>query len=241
MVTTRQKATGRGEYKGFNTSLYVGDDVQTVLQNRAEVCTFFNSENLFIPHQTHSANILQIDEEFLKLNNEQQKNQLENIDALITNLPNVIVGITTADCVPILLYAPDKHVVAAVHAGWRGTIKRILEKTIMCMVEQYGVNVLEIRVGIGPCISVENYEVGEELIQNFKDNGFVKEEYFQFYENKNPHLNLKMINRDQVLNCGVLLKNIEISPYCTFDNNDLFYSARRQGILSGRILSAIKG
>ena len=64
------------------------------------------------------------------------------------------------------------------------------------MVEQYGADVLEIRVGIGPCISVENYEVGEELIQNFKDNGFVKEEYFKFYENKNPHLNLKMINRD---------------------------------------------
>ena len=81
---------------------------------------------------------------------------------------------------------------------------------------------------------------GSSVSDNIKLN-VVADKIKEFYENKNLHLNLKMINRDQVLNCGVLLKNIEISPYCTFDNNDLFYSARRQGILSGRILSAIKG
>lgn len=91
-------------------------------------------------------------------------------DALITNEPGLFVCVQTADCVPVLLYDPQKKVVAAVHAGWRGTISKITQKTISLMTEKFGCNPADIIAGVGPSIHMHAYEVGPEVVEAVEKN-----------------------------------------------------------------------
>lgn len=90
-------------------------------------------------------------------------------DALVTNIPGICIAVSTADCVPVLVYAPDKKVVAAIHAGWRGTVKQIVAKTIRCMADRYSCDPALMMAGIAPSISKEAFEVGEEVVDAFRE------------------------------------------------------------------------
>ena len=205
-------------------------------------------KNGLYPHQTHTDNVFHITEEFLALPEEERKASLEGIDAIISNVEDVIFGISTADCIPVIVYDPVHHAAAAIHAGWKGTVKRIVEKSLKKMQETFETNPAECVAAIGPGISLESFEVGDEVGEAFTNVGFDIEEVSshmprmnvpQPTDEKRLHLDLKEINRRQLLSLGVTAQNIEVSPIDTY-TDERFFSARREqkgNIKCGRILS----
>ena len=200
------------------------------------------------PHQTHTDNIFHVTKEFLELTEEERKARLEGIDAIISDVPDTILGISTADCIPVLIYDPEHHAAAAIHAGWKGTVKRIAEKSLRKMQDTFGTNPAKCVAAIGPGISLESFEVGDEVGEAFRNEDFDIEEVStrmprmnvpQPTDEKRLHLDLKEINRRQLLSLGVSAKNIEVSTIDTY-TDERFFSARREqkgNIKCGRILS----
>ena len=124
--------------------------------------------------------------------------------------------------------------------GWRGSVGRIVEKTIRQMQQTFNTDPSDIVAGIGPSISLKNYEVGDEVEKAFRENGF---DLSAASYRKNPsskiHIDVKEINRLELMRLGVPETQIEKSDYCTFDNANLFFSARRQTVHCGRMLTGI--
>lgn len=238
--TSRQGGVSVGNYASFNLSPYSGDIPEHWNENRRELCRKmgFEPSQLIIPYQTHSTEIRHIDPSYSKLSDENRKSYLYGVDALITALPNICIGVTTADCVPLLFFDPVQKVIAAVHAGWRGTCARITEKTVQEMVQTYNCRATDILVVLGPSISAEAYSVGEELIENFRSARFNVSQIIS-KRNERIYLDLWEANRQSLLNAGILPENIEISGICTFTQSHQFFSARKLGINSGRMLSGI--
>ena len=162
---------------------------------------------------------------------------LEGIDALMTNMPGVCIGVSTADCIPVLLYDPMHHACCAVHAGWRGTVKRITEKAVEAMADTYGSDPLQMRAVIGPGISLENFEVGHEVYEAFQTGLFPMDRIARKYEKW--HIDLWEANRLMLLDKGLAAGNITIDGTCTYKNAGEYFSARRLGIASGRIFTGI--
>lgn len=243
--TTRQGGVSVGAYASFNANLYCGDDVQHVQQNRELLCQFLGLpfSHLLMPHQTHHDKVCKIDESFLSLSQSEREQRLEGIDALMTDLPDVCVSVSTADCIPVLLYDDVHHAVAAVHAGWRGTVSSIVRKTVERMEEVYHTDVKDVKAVIGPGISLDAFEVGDEVYDAFQSAGFpmmqIAKRYVLSEEKTKWHIDLWEANRWELLQSGVPFSHIHLSGICTYSHNDRFFSARRAGIHSGRILNGI--
>ena len=241
-VTTRQGGCSLRAYDSFNCSPFSGDDIACVQQNQDLLFegTPFNRTCLVIPHQTHGCEVTLIDEAFTKLSPTEQANRLEGIDALITQLPGYCTAISTADCVPILLYDKEKKVVAAVHAGWRGTIQNIALLALQKMQAVFGTQPQDVVACIGPSISQESFEVGEEVYQAFADKGYDMECISYIHpDTRKHHIDLWEANRCQLLSFGIPAEQIEVANICTYIQHEHFFSARRLGIASGRMLSGI--
>ena len=238
--TDRKGGASVGNYASMNMSPFSGDQQEIVALNQRKPCTELgiNADKLIIPYQTHGTEIHEIDESFIGLTKKEKGLALYGTDALFTRLPNICIGITTADCVPLLFFDPVKHVIAAAHAGWRGTCNRIGEKTIHSLIDNYKSNPADILVAIGPSISPEVYEIGKEVMDNFRNEGFDLPEIIT-QRNKSIYLDLWKANKLTLENAGVLSDHIEISGICTFTEHERFFSARRLGIKSGRMLSGI--
>ena len=155
---------------------------------------------------------------------EARKEYLEGVDAVITNIPDVCIGVSTADCIPVLLYDEEHKAVAAIHAGWRGTVVRIVQKTIRLMTETYGTKPENIKAVIGPGISLKNFEIGDEVYDAFDKEGFPMDKIASRFAKW--HLNLPLCNKLQMTDLGVKPENIHIDDVCTYDNTDNFFSAR---------------
>ncbi len=237
--TTRHGGYGSGEYASFNCNPFCGDDAETVRRNRLLLERLMpqRPRKLIVPHQTHGTEVRVIDESFLTLPDAVQAERLEGVDALVTDRTGVCLCISTADCVPVLCFDTRRRVVAAAHAGWRGTVQRIVARTLRMMAERYGTNPNDVAACIGPSISQEAFEVGDEVYNRFRDEGFPMER-IAVHRDK-WHIDLWEANRLQLLSAGVSAQNIAVSGICTWQNNADFFSARRQGIASGRILSGI--
>lgn len=191
-------------------------------------------------HQVHGSAVAIVDRPDLT------REELEGIDALVTNKPGVAIGVRTADCVPVLLYDPEKRVVAAVHSGWKGTVRRIAERTIFTMGRQFGCVPSNLKAVIGPAIGPQSFQVGEEVVAHFKDQGFPLEAIWFFNEGEGEyamhhghHIDLWKANRWILEQSGVLAENIRTICIDTY-TDERFFSARREGIECGRIINAIK-
>lgn len=226
----------------MNCTPYTGDDIEAVQRNQQLLCTALHieKEQLIIPYQTHSVNALVIDKEFLQQNAEKRNEQLQNIDALITQEKGVCLCVSTADCTPILLYDRKQQVIAAIHAGWRGSVNYIVRKTLEQMNRLYNTQGEDIFAAIGPCIGFDAFEVGDEVYDAFKQNDFPME-YISGWkpETHKWHIDLQMANSVQLIDFGVPTEQIDICDICTFTHYEKFFSARRLGIKSGRTLSGI--
>ena len=184
-------------------------------------------------------------------------------DGLITQFPRVLLGVQTADCVPVLLADPKHKAIGAFHAGWRGTLKRIVEKGVGEMRKHFGTKAGDLRAAIGPAIHSCCYEVGEEVRDKFRSQfGYadelfcevresdpVKEKYpLLFLTARAPghgpdepklFLDLLAANRHQLTDAGVEASNVWASDLCTFCSPDLLFSYRREGVKTGRQMGVI--
>ncbi|MBQ9645300.1 MAG: peptidoglycan editing factor PgeF [Prevotella sp.] len=237
--TTRRGGYSSGAYGELNINGYCGDDETHIAQNRDALCRelAISADRLVMPHQTHQTEVCLVDEAFLSLPAAERQHHLEGIDAVLTDVQGVCIGVSTADCIPLLLYDPDHRAVGAVHAGWRGTVARIVSRAVAAMGESYGTRPDRLRVIIGPGISLESFEVGQEVYDAFAAAGFDMPAISRRYDKW--HIDLPACNRQQLLALGVPPDHIIMSGICTFQQHDRFFSARRLGIRSGRIFTGI--
>jgi len=237
--TTRRGGFSTGSYAEFNINHYCGDDEKAISKNRQLLCQLLDvsDERLIMPHQVHLTETAQIDETFFSLSEKERKARLEGIDAVMTNLSGVCIGVSTADCIPLLAYDPRQHVAAAIHAGWRGTVRRIAEQTIRQMTATYGSRPEDLLLQIGPGISLDSFEVGDEVFEAFLQAGFDMAAISR--REQKWHIDLPECNRLQLLSAGVRPQAVTMSGICTFKQTDDFFSARRMGINSGRIFTGV--
>lgn len=242
-VTTRHNTDGTAPANGnFNLGLYCGDNTQRVETNLHRLCDALDiSRNrLFYPHQVHGHRVQAIDNEFLAHTPDKQYAALDGVDAIITNVPRIAIAVTTADCVPIILYDPVHRAIAAIHAGWRGTAQAIVRHTLQAMNHLYGTTPTQIVAGIGPSIGIDAYEVGDEVVDKLR---MVVCDIDSISIRNNMtgkiHIDLAAANVDQLLQCGVELMNIEACGICTHRNSRDFYSVRAIGSETGRFLTGV--
>jgi len=233
-ISGREGGFSNGEFGSLNLSYMVGDDTSLVLKNRSAIANAFGIEvsKFIIPTQTHT-NTCKI------ITSATKQEELENVDAVITNEKGILIAVMSADCVPILLYDQEKQVVAAVHAGWRGTVAEILKKTVETMQHSFGSNTTSIIAGIGPSISDEVYEVGEEVMKGVDKVYGTMEGIISNEKNGKGFCNLWEANRIQLLKLGVKEENIEVAGICTYSNSSDFFSYRKFGTKAGRFAAGI--
>lgn len=191
------------------------------------------------PHQTHSDSVAYVGGE------DMDAGALEGVDALVTDVRGLAVGVRTADCIPVLLHDPVRGAVAAVHSGWRGTVNRISSKAVLRMQCQFGSRPEDILAVIGHGIGEGSFQVGEDVAMAFKDAGFPMDRVWSFHGVREEgtmrgghHLDLKECVRLTLAGCGVLPSNIQVSGIDTYVDCR-FYSARREGVSCGRNVSAV--
>lgn len=229
-ITTREGWTSGDmpRFTGDEPAIYAG-----FRKELASACEW-DANRFVFPRQTHSDHVAVVSSENLS-------EALSDTDALITREPGLYICVQTADCVPILLFDPQQKVVAAVHAGWRGTVSKIAGRTIQQMSETFGCNPAHMVAGIGPSIHMHAYEVGPEVVEAVKSNfshsnALLKPSLTQ----GKAYLDLWEANRQVLVEAGIGEEHIEVMGLCSYEHADLFYSARREGIATGRMVSGIR-
>lgn len=170
------------------------------------------------------------------------ENSEERFDGLVSQMSGVLVGVKTADCVPVLIGDADKKTFAAVHAGWRGTVKSIAVRAVEKMQAEFGSEPKDMIVAIGPAAGRMNYEIGRDVMDAFAAAFDGSGKYFRPTSEDHAYIDLHLANKDQLLACGVPLENIYTAPFCTMERIDLFFSYRVEKKLygkTGRLLSVI--
>lgn len=164
LVTTRHGGVSTGPYATLNLSLGVGDTPEAVLENRRRAAAAVGAglDDLVFAEQVHGAAVARVDGHDRGRGASGAGDAMPGADALVTTDPSVVLAVLVADCVPIVLYDPRTHTVACVHAGWRGTVGRVARATVEVMATM-GARPHDLVAGIGPAISGERYEVGEEV------------------------------------------------------------------------------
>ena len=242
--TTRHGGTSEGNYASLNINPYCGDKPEHVAANRTLLAAELgiSTDRLILPHQTHGTETHIIGPEFCALPERIRQMLLEGVDALLTNVEGVCIGVSTADCIPVLLYDEEHRATAAIHAGWRGTQARIVSKAIADMSVAYKTDANKLKAVIGPGISQKNFEVGDEVYAAFEAAGFdmttlAKQEIKRNADATDPsklfekkwHIDLILANRQLLEFAGVAPENINESNICTYDNVDNYFSPRRLG------------
>jgi len=220
----------------FSLALHTGEDKKTIINNRYTLAKQLQTKDnlqFIVANQTHSNNIQVITENTTK-GWESLSDAVEDCDALITNLSNIMLTILTADCVPILLYDKENYVIAAIHAGWKGTKAGITTKTIQKMKEYFGSDTKNIIAAVAPSIGRCCYEVDENVAKHFFD---MPDSFTQI--NKKYMLDLPNINKVQLLKAGLTEEHIEMSNICTACDVEHFFSYRKEQGCSGRFMSMI--
>ncbi|MBU1100850.1 MAG: peptidoglycan editing factor PgeF [Bacteroidetes bacterium] len=203
----------------FNMSHTVGDDKNIVEENRKAFYSELglSEERVAFQYQIHSEIISTVN----------SGGTVGESDALITSEKNLGLAISSADCAAIFLYDRANKVIAGVHSGWRGSEKRILEKTIQKLIDEYGSDPQNIIAYLGPSVSQFNYQVGGEVAEKFDSKYILKTDNMLF-------LDVAGASYDMLLKAGVPKKNIEMSELCSVESYDLLHSYRREGARSGR-------
>ena len=229
--TTRLGGKSEGCYSAMNLSFNVGDNPDTVKENYCILCAALGTdpENLVISHQTHKTNILTVTKKDCG-KNIWRKRDYSDIDALITNERGVALVTHSADCCLLAFYDNEQGVIAAAHAGWRGTAAEIGKKTVAKMIADYGCDPQNIVVGIAPSISKCCYEVDDPVYNEFR-----KLDYLDFSkiffpkENGKYMLDLWEANSQILESAGIKRENIDVTDVCTNCQSEYFHSHRATG------------
>ncbi len=224
--STRHGGVSPAPWASLNLGLHTADDPERVRANRRR---FFDALGVDVcavagGHQVHGAEVAVV----------AQVGQYDGCDAFVSNQPGLLLTVTVADCVPVLLFDPKRQVVAAAHAGWRGTVQQVAARTVQAMHHRFGCQPADLYVWIGASIGFEQFEVGPEVARHFA----------QAHKKQSKHpgkwlVDLKAANRAQLEACGVPSNQIEVSYWCTAAHNYDFFSHRKEGGRTGRMLAAI--
>ena len=226
--STRAGGLSEGAYASLNLGFSTDDEAARVLENRRRLgdAVGFPPEQWVVAGQVHGDRILQADEAGL----------FRGYDGLVTDRAGLLLCISAADCAAILLADPEAGVIGACHSGWRGTVERISEKTVAEM-ESLGARPARIFAYVSPCISAENFEVGEEVAEQF-DAQFVRRPA-DFPQQQKPHVDLKAAIETQLRSAGLPSEQIEVSPHCTVGACDTLFSYRAGDGVTGRMMGFI--
>ena len=218
----------------FSMALHTGEDSECILSNRRELENCFPRGSRFVSvRQVHGSDIHIVSEK-MEMGWRSLDDTVE-ADAIVTNLPGVVLTVLTADCVPVLLYDPVAGVVSAIHAGWRGSDSGIVRKCIEKICDIYGSVASDIVASIGPSIRGCCYEVGEDVASRFADYGSA----LSRSDRGGYMLDLSEVNRIQMMESGVLDENIFLDGVCTACGGDGFFSYRADDGCSGRFAGSI--
>jgi hypothetical protein len=227
LQTTRSGGVSGEPLDSLNLAWHTGDDPEHVRENYRRLGAFLeiSPESIVTTGQVHGTEIALVT----------APGNLDGYDALITSTRGIFVGIMTADCYPILIHDRRSGASGAAHAGWQGTAGRIAEKTVQAMHDAFGTRPQDCLAWVGTGISGERYEIGAEVAARF-DSRYLKPS--PSGEGRQL-LDLSAANRDQLLEAGIPPSQVQYSEYCSFRDEDLFFSYRRDNGKTGRMLALI--
>lgn len=231
-MTTRKGGVSAGDFESLNLKYNLGDSEENVNKNREIIGKElgFNTDAVVTSPQVHGDAVKVVDGSTLTFT---------DCDGFISNKPGVCLATFYADCVPLLFFDPVKKVIANSHAGWRGTVAKIGQKTVKKMSDQFGCKPKDILVGIGPSIGQCCFETGSEVAQRFKEN-FENFNDISIQRDDKYHIDLWKANKSQLEEIGVSNENVYISGICTACNKKDFFSYRGNNRNTGRIGSFIQ-
>lgn len=224
--STRHGGVSVGAYASLNLGISTADNPADVAENRRRffAALGFDTAQTASSHQIHGDAILHV----------REPGRYDGFDALVTTNKNLLLNVTVADCTPILIYDPVKKAIAAIHAGWKGTVLQITAKTIQQMKILFGTKGEDCRAYIGTCIDRCDYEVDEDVAQHFH------EKFAEWNADKQKfQLDLKAANLAQLIAQGVQYQNVEVSPYSTVTHVADYFSHRAEKGVTGRMLAVI--
>ena len=221
----------------LNLAGFDEDSEENIAENRRRFLSIFDEDYLL-------TTVWQVHGDDVKIVRivEDAANTEERFDALTSNLSGILVGVKTADCVPVLLGDPVSGAFAAVHAGWRGTVESIVAKTAEKMKGNFGTDANDLICAIGPAATCKSYEIGQDVIDAFKKNFSTSGKYFTPTRDGHALIDLHLANKDQLIASGIADENIFVAPFCTMERTDLFFSYRiekKKYGKTGRLLSVI--
>ncbi len=238
-VTTRNGGVSRAPFNSLNLGLNTEDPRHNVEGNLATLTYAFGiaQHQLLMVKQVHGSDIVMVDHKNYDVSHFQDV----EADAIITNQPGLMIGITVADCYPIMIFDPQQRVAAAVHVGWRGAAQGIIGNTIASMQREFGCTPAVLQVAVGPGISKEYYVVGKEVRDAFRD-----PESSGHWKEISTEIELGQWNLDLRQSCVMQLKkaeikdsNCDISDLCAYKNRDMLFSYRRDKGQTGRQMGYI--
>ena len=224
--STRHGGVSLAPFNSLNLSVHTKDTPENTAENRRRFwqALGIDERQVATTYQVHGSEILTVT----------QPGGYEGYDALVTRRPGITLAVTVADCTPVLIYDPGQRAIAAIHAGWRGTVGEIARKAVLKMQEEFGTNPADCLAYIGTCIDADSFEVGDEVAAHFADpHKYFNEKAGKFY------VDLKKANRDQLTGAGLADSNILLSAYSTVLNNDDYFSHRLEKGKTGRMLACI--
>jgi len=224
----------------LNLGFFKGDKDDNVAENRRRFLQAIGAAGATIvtARQTHSTARCSID------TMSQARGPAGECDALTSRLAGVLLGVQTADCLPVLIADPESGAMAAAHAGWRGTAGRITERAVADLMQKCGASPRNCIAALGPSACAACYEVGDDVIERYKKEfGYWRKLLTDFKEGGKAHLDVRAANVQQLVFCGFPEDRIHVAPYCTMHQNDVFFSYRRESLGGsapvGRLLSLI--
>jgi len=228
-------------YQSLNLAFHTGDLDQNVLQNRRLLSSALELDlaSWVAGKQIHGDRVAVIGRKEIGKGAYDYASALEDADALITDIPGVVLTSYSADCVPILFLDPKKKAIGAVHAGWRGTVEKIGVKTLGKMQEFFGSESADCLIAIGPSIGPLAFQVDEKVLFCWQNTFPYWEQVSQSQGEGKWLLDLWETNKRQLLEVGVREENITVSRLCTFCRTDLFFSYRAQKGKTGRMAALL--
>lgn len=245
-VFARVGGVSKAPFASLNASLAVEDDREAVIANRELLCQSLSVpySSLTMTKQVHGTVVTTISDPHLAPSSlagqpGEQHDALPTADAMITSLRGRTLMMTFADCVPLLFYDPVNHAVGIAHGGWRGTVDKIVERTVEALIGEFNSSPSTLVAAIGPSIGPCCYEVGEQVITAVRASFPNPEGLLLQGPNGSFHFDLWEANRRQMLGVGVPPSQIEVASICTADHTVAFFSHRAERGRTGRFAVAI--
>lgn len=241
-VTTRMGHDDAPSREAFNLSFTVGENKIKTFDNRRRLSEVLNIAfgGITTGKQVHGYHVTIVGKSMAGSGAGDYYGAIDSTDAMVTNIPGTCPMVLVADCVPILLYDPNQKVVGAVHAGWKGTLAGIVEKTVYAFREHFDTSPEDMVAGIGPSIGPCCFQVGPEVIAQIEETGKQANLVRKRSSDGARYFNLWKANHEQLIQAGLKAQNVELARICTCcDASRLYFSHRYEQGKAGRFGAGI--